>query len=63
MSTLGKILGNVLWYTSWFGFRQPKKVVQAVLVNGPHNLGLSAARLINSATNAALDRRRNELTA
>ncbi|CRX38854.1 hypothetical protein [Estrella lausannensis] len=59
MGTFGKIIGNVVWYTTWFGFRQPKKVVQAALVNAPHSVGLSLARLVNGSTYQTLDEARD----
>lgn len=59
MGTFGKIIGNVVWYTTWFGLRQPKKVVQAALVNAPHSVGLSLARLVNGSAYENLDEARN----
>lgn len=55
MGIFSKIVGNVVWYTTWFGLRQPKKVIQATIANAPHSIGLNLTRLWNGKTYAELD--------
>ncbi|CRX38148.1 hypothetical protein [Estrella lausannensis] len=54
-----KIIGNITWYASWFGLRQPGKVLRAVLINAPHQVALKMNRYQNGSIYEMLDQARN----